>query len=62
MTVGLKSGARVQLFRRNRHDFAVPPDIQRQTFAGVLFDDFLDRRLERQKTALGQRQFQNTLR
>jgi len=62
MTVGLKSGARAQLFSRNRHDFAVAPNIQRQTLAGVLFDDFLDRRLERQETALGQPQFQNTLR
>ena len=51
-----------QLFGRNRNDFAIPPNIQRQTFAGVFFDDFLYRRLERQETALGQRQFQNTLR
>ncbi len=41
-----------QLLGGNRNDFAVPPNIQGQSFAGVLFDDFLYGRFHCQRGSL----------
>jgi len=38
---------RTQLFGRNRNNSSIAPNIQRQSFARVLFDDSFDRSFQR---------------